>query len=369
VRRRSGQYTDVSAAPTEPILVELADVREAATRLAGVALRTPLLAFGAQDAARGSARSWVKPENLQPIGAFKIRGAYNAMASLSVEERARGVVAHSSGNHAQGVARAARMLGVHAVIVMPSDAPEIKVARVRADGAEIDVVSPDSEARVARAEQLAQERGLVPIPPYDDVRIVAGQGTVGLEIVEQLEELGRGHEPLTVFTPIGGGGLAAGVCVAVKALRPDAVVIGVEPELAADAAESLRLGRIVRWEPRLVGRTIADGVRTASVGRIPFDQLSRLMDDVVTVSEDEIRLAVADAATGARIVAEPSGAVAIAGMRRQPGLAAAREGNVVAIVSGGNVDPDRYRTILAEAASLAQAQLTRQELRGRSRSR
>ncbi len=347
------QYTDVKTRDPYPDQVTLADVQAAADCLLGVALRTPLLGFGPFDDEIGAPRAWLKPENLQPIGAFKIRGAYNALATLSPQERARGVVTHSSGNHAQGIARAARMLGIRAVIVMPDDAPAIKVAGVRADGAEIDVVGPDNEERIARADQLAEEQGLVLIPSYDDARIVAGQGTVGLEIVEQLAELGRANEPLTVLVPIGGGGLSSGLCVAVKSLRPDATVIGVEPELAADAAESFREGRIVRWEPALTGRTIADGVRTSAVGRIPWAQLSRLIDDIVTVTEDDIKRAMLEAATRARIVAEPSGAVSIAAwMRYGEDLPAADDGDTVMVVSGGNVDADTYRALLAEAAGL-----------------
>jgi threonine dehydratase len=333
---------------TEPDQVSLADVQAAADRLLGVALRTPLLAFGPFDEEVGAPRIWLKPENLQPIGAFKIRGAYNALATLDEGQRAAGVVTHSSGNHAQGIARAARMLGIHAVIVMPDDAPEIKVAGVRADGAEIDVVGPDNEERIARADELAVERGLVLIPSYDDARIVAGQGTVGLEIVEQLAELGRANRPLTVLVPIGGGGLSAGVCVAVKGLRPDARVIGVEPELAADAADSMRQDRIVRWAPELTGRTIADGVRSSAVGRIPFAQLRRLLDEVITVSEDDIKTAMLEAAIRARIVAEPSGAVSIAGLG-QVEADLPDDGDTVIVVSGGNVDPESYRVLLEEA--------------------
>jgi threonine dehydratase len=337
---------------TDPDQVTLADVQAAADRLLGVALRTPLLAFGPIDDEFGAPRVWLKPENLQPIGAFKIRGAYNALASLDEGERAAGVVTHSSGNHAQGIARAARMLRIHAVIVMPDDAPAIKVAGVRADGAEIDFVGADNEERIARADQLAEERGLVLIPSYDDARIVAGQGTVGLEIVEQLAELGRANEPLTVVVPIGGGGLSAGVCVAVKGLRPDATVIGVEPELAADAADSIREDRIVRWAPELTGRTIADGVRTSAVGDIPFAHLRRLIDEVLTVSEDDIKRAMLEAATRARIVAEPSGAVSIAAYR-QLEAELPDDGDTIMVVSGGNVDPEVYRSLLSEAAALA----------------
>ncbi len=348
------QYTDVTTPQTYPDQVTLDDVRAAADCLIGVALRTPLLGFGPFDDDYGAPRVWLKPENLQPVGAFKIRGAYNALATLSPEEKDRGVVTHSSGNHAQGVARAARMLGrMRAVIVMPEDAPAIKVDGVRADGAEIVFVSSDNEARIERADELAAEQGLVLIPSFDDARIVAGQGTVGLEIVEQQAEMGRANQPLTVFVPIGGGGLSSGVCVAVKALRPDATVIGVEPELAADAVESIREDRIVRWGPELTGRTIADGVRTSALGRIPFAQLRRLIDDVVSVSEDDIKRAMLELATRSRIVAEPSGAVSVAGwMRYGERLPDHDESDAVLVVSGGNVDPPAYRTLLAEAAAL-----------------
>ena len=333
--------------------VSLADVEAAATRLVGVALRTPLLAFGGPAADGTGPSVWLKAENLQPVGAFKIRGAYNALCQLSPDERAAGVVSHSSGNHAQGVARAARLLGMRAVIVMPSDAPAIKVAGVRADGAQIEFVGTDNEERIARAEELAHRHGMALVPSFDDTRIVAGQGTLGLEIVEQLAELGAGpDEPLTVIVPIGGGGLSAGVCVAVKGRRPAARVIGVEPELAADAADSMREGRIVRWGAELTGRTIADGMRTSAVGRIPFAHLHRLLDGVLTVSEDDIKVAMLAAATRARIVAEPSGATPIAAWARHRS-ALPRSGHVVLVVSGGNVDPEQYRRLLEEAAALS----------------
>ena len=270
-------------------------------------------------------------------------------------------MSHSSGNHAQGVARAARLLGIRAVIVMPSDAPAVKVAGVLADGAEIDVVGPDNEERVSRAEALAERHGMALVPSFDDARIVAGQGTVGLEIVGQLDELGdlsgpagraeRPRRPLTVLVPIGGGGLSAGVCIAVKGLRPDATVIGVEPELAADAVKSLRQGRIVRWPPELTGRTIADGTRTSAIGRIPFVHLRDLLGGIVTVSEDDIKVAMLEAARQARIVVEPSGALSIAAWLRH-GSSLASDGDVVMIVSGGNVDPSTYLRLLGEAAAI-----------------
>jgi threonine dehydratase len=321
-------------------LVSLEDVRRAAANLAGVALHTPLLAFGT--AGPGGPAVLLKAESLQPIGAFKIRGAYHAIASLTPEKRARGVVTHSSGNHAQGVARAARLLGAHAVIVMPSNAPAIKRARVEADGAEIITVGPASSEREAKADELMRDRGLELIPPYDDDRIIAGQGTVGLEIAEDVPNLAA------VLLPIGGGGLASGVAVAIRALHPDARIIGVEPEVAADAQASLREGRIVRWDAARTGSTIADGVRSQAIGARTFAHLSRLLDDIVTIPESEIAATVRLIAEEARLVVEPSGALAPAAARfraREAGISAL-DGTVVAVVSGGNVDPVRYAELL-----------------------
>ena len=305
--------------------------------LRGVATRSPLIAFGDP-----VDRRWLKAESLQPIGAFKIRGAYVAIAGLTPDERTRGVITYSSGNHAQGVARAARLLGAPAVVVMPSDAPAIKRDRVAADGAEIVVVGTASDERQRVAESLAAERGLAIIPPFDDDRIIAGQGTVGLELAEDLEDLA------CVLVPIGGGGLASGVATAVRALRPSARVIGVESELAADAAESLARGEIVRWPAELVSRTIADGTRTQSLGRRTFAHLRAYLDRVITVTEAEIVGAVRLAAEECRLVAEPSGALSLAAMAfrgDELGLAGGH-GSVVAVISGGNVDPARYRQLL-----------------------
>ncbi|HEV2005577.1 MAG TPA: threonine/serine dehydratase [Candidatus Limnocylindrales bacterium] len=322
----------------EAPLVGIEDIRAAARGLVGVAVRTPLVLFGT-----GSPRAFLKAESLQSIGTFKIRGAYHALASLTEAERAQGVVTHSSGNHAQGVARAARVLGIHAVIVMPADAPSVKRARVEADGAEIVTVAIASGEREAMADRLVAERGLILIPPYDDDRIIAGQGTVGLEIAEDVPDLAA------VLVPIGGGGLASGVAVAIRALHPGARIVGVEPELAADAAESLRAGRIVRWEGVLTSRTIADGTRSQSIGRRPFAHLSRLLDDIVTVTEEEIAVTVRLIAEESRLVAEPSGALAAAAARFHAAAAGivGLEGTVVAVVSGGNVEPELYRTLLA----------------------
>ena len=319
-------------------LVGIDAIRAAARLLDGVAIRTPLVPFG-----RPEARRFLKAESLQPIGAFKIRGAYVAVASLTDEQRARGVVTYSSGNHAQGVARAARLLGAPAVVVMPEGAPAIKAARVAADGAEIVWVGSSSEERQRVAETIAAERGLAIIPPYDDDRIIAGQGTVGIEIAEDLPDLGA------VLVPIGGGGLASGVAVAIKALRPSARVIGVEPELAADARDSLAAGRIVAWSAEEVGRTIADGTRTVSLGRRTFAHLHALLDGIITVTEEEIAAGVHLAAEESRLVAEPSGALTVAALafRAEEAGLDVLDGPVVAVVSGGNVDADRYREYLA----------------------
>jgi threonine dehydratase len=221
---------------------------------------------------------------------------------------------------------------------------------VRADGAEIVSVGPASDERVAMAGRLVTGRGLTLIPAYDDPRIIAGQGTCGLEIVEQVEEMGHAAQPLTVLVPIGGGGFASGVATAVKALRPDARVLGVEPELAADAAESLRTGGIVRWGPELVNRTAADGMRTSSLGRLTFLHLRAHLDGVVAVSETAIARAMVRAAREARLVIEPSGATTLAALLFAPQLADV-PGHVVAILSGGNVDPARYEQLLAEGVA------------------
>ncbi len=320
-----------------PSLVELPAIRAAAETLRGVAVHTPLAPFGPPDH-----RQWLKAESLQPIGAFKLRGAYNAVAALPPGARSAGVITYSSGNHAQGVARAARLFGIPAVIVMPSDSPGIKRERVAADGAEIVIVGNASDERRRVAERIAAERGLSIIPPYDDPRIVAGQGTVGLEIASDLPDVAA------VLVPVGGGGLASGVAAALSALVPTARVIGVEPELAADARESLEVGRIVAWPAELVSRTIADGTRTQSLGQLTFAHLSTQLAAIITVSEAEIAAAVRLAAEEARLVVEPSGALSVAAMRfhaAEAGLTGL-DGPVVGVVSGGNVDPERYRELL-----------------------
>ncbi len=275
---------------------------------------------------------FLKLENLQPIGAFKLRGAYNKVASLSNDERSRGVISYSSGNHAQGVAYAARALGVRAVIVMPGNAPKNKVAATAALGAEIVTVGPGSEERRMRAEELAAVHGYVIVPPYNDEKIIAGQGTVGLEILEDLPDVG------TVLVPVGGGGLISGLSAAIKLSTPKIKVIGVEPELAADARASLQAGHIVSFPANQVSRTLADGLRTQSIGAMNFEHIRAYVDDIVSVTEEEIREAVWMLSGNPKTVAEPSGAVAPAAFFFHSDELPETAINV-AVISGGNIDP------------------------------
>jgi threonine dehydratase len=320
-------------------VVTLDDVRAAAGRIAGRVVRTPLIPFAA---AEGGRPLWLKPESLQPTGAFKLRGAFNAILQRLDEARSRGVVTHSSGNHARAVAWVARDLGLRAVIVIPDAAPAVKVDAVRALGAEVVIVG--AAERDTRAFELAAEHGYVMIPPYDDAAVVAGQGTVGLEIAADLPGAGA------VLVPVSGGGLIGGVATAVKALSPGTRVIGVEPELAGDAAESFRAGERVTWTTGQTYRTIADGLRTTSVGEIPWRQIQEYVDDIVTVSEDEIRDGVRRLAADARLVAEPSGAVPFAAYLHHAGRLGVN-GSIVAVVSGGNIAPGTLAHIIAPATS------------------
>jgi threonine dehydratase len=316
-----------------PVLVTLAAIRAAAERLRGITVRTPLVGFGPP-----ADRRFLKAESLQPIGAFKLRGAYVAIASLRREALARGVITYSSGNHAQGVARAARLMGAPAVVVMPSDAPELKRERVAADGAEIVVVGTASDERQRVAEEIAARRGLAIIPPFDDDRIIAGQGTVGLEISRDLSEVA------TVVVCVGGGGLISGIATAVKALCPGARVVGVEPELAADAQASFREGRIVTWPAAEVTRTICDGVRTQALGELTFASIAALVDEIVTVSDEDVLEAMRWLALEAKLLVEPTAALTLAALRTGAVVA---DGPVVLVVSGGNVDPALAAAVLA----------------------
>lgn len=291
-----------------------------------------------QDDAR---QLWLKPECFQPIGSFKLRGAYNKIASLPEKERKRGVISYSSGNHAQGVAYAARAMGVKAVIVMPDNAPRVKVESTRSYGAEIVTVGPGSHERQRKAEELAALHGYVIVPPFNDERIIAGAGTVGLEIVEDMPDVE------VVLVPVGGGGLLSGTATAIKLLRPNAKVVGVEPVLASDAQASLRSGKIVEFSAERVSRTIADGLRTQALGSITFEHIRAYVDDIVTVTEDEIREAMRRMIALAKIVPEPSGAVTFAAfLFHATELPHARKH--VAVVSGGNVEPAMLAEILGQ---------------------
>ncbi len=318
-----------------PLPVSLADIERAARRLDGVAVRTPLLRlpFGGE--------VWVKPESLQRTGSFKFRGAYNALASIPRERIVRGVVADSSGNHAQGVAAAAALLGVPATIVMPENAAAVKVERTRDLGAEIVRCASSSGERQRLAAEIRDSRGLEYIPPFDDPRIVAGQGTVGLEIVEALPAV------RTVVVCVGGGGLVSGVATAVKARCPDARIVGVEPELAADARQSLREGHIVSWPAEDVSRTICDGVRTQSLGELTFAVISELIDEIVTVSDEAVLDAMRWLALDAKLLVEPTGALTLAALETG---AVTADGPIALVVSGGNVDPATAATALMRPA-------------------
>jgi threonine dehydratase len=322
-------------------MVALNDIRLAQTRLHDITIHTPLIEFKLCDA--DPRRLFLKPENQQPIGAFKLRGAYNKIASLKEEDRRRGVITYSSGNHAQGVAYAARALGIKAVIVMPNNAPAVKQKATAALGAEIVLVGPGSLERQHKAEELAAQHGYVIVPPYNDEQIIAGQGTMGLEILEDLPNVEM------VLAPVGGGGMISGIAAAIKLSNPSIKVIGVEPELASDAQASLRTGEIVQFPAERVLRTIADGLRTQSIGPINFEHIKAYVDDIVTVSEDEIRQAMQYLGANPATIAEPSGAVATAGfIFRAEQLP--RKKLAVAIVSGGNIDPQMLEEIRGSAA-------------------
>jgi threonine dehydratase len=319
-------------------LISIESIVAAAARIAGVAVKTPLVRAPFPGV---SGQVWLKAESLQPIGSFKLRGAANKILQLTPDEIARGVITYSSGNHAQGVAYAAREVGAKAVIVMPSNAPAIKRAATLALGAEVVDVGVASSERLEMAEKLVREHGYVVVPPYDDEQIIAGQATCGLEIVESLPDVDL------VLVPVSGGGLLSGIATAVKLLNPNAKVFGVEPELAADTAESYRTGNIVTWGAELTSRTIADGLRTQSVGVRNFAHIQAYVDGIITVTEAEIRAAMRAIVATARLVPEPSGAVAAAALLfHADQLPSYRK--AVAIVSGGNVDPALLAQVLTE---------------------
>ena len=314
-------------------MVSLADINAARERIKPIAKLTPLVDVSA---AAGQPL-WLKLESVQPGGAFKIRGAYNMVAQLSAEERRRGVVTFSSGNHGQAMALAARALGAPAVVVMPTTAPKIKTEGCRSFGAEVIFAGTTSADRRARAEAEAAARGLTMVPPFDHEWIIAGQGTAGLEILEQLPSV------RTVLVPIGGGGLVAGVAAAIKQTNPSVAVIGVEPVGAAAMKASVDAGHAVTLAKT---ESVADGLMPVRPGDLTFAHVQRFVDRVVTVEDEAIVEAVVWMFVEAKIVAEPSGAATVAAAR-----AMTFEGPVVAIVSGGNVDPDRFDSFIHRSRS------------------
>ncbi len=326
-------------------LITWNEIDAARRRIANVAVRTPLVrvdperlrAAGFGRLAENSPEIYLKDESAQPVGSFKLRGAYNKIAQLSPEELRRGVITYSSGNHAQGVAYAARALGARAVVVMPSNAPRVKREATLALGAEVVTVGPASSQRRQRAEELSAEHGYTMVPPYDDPAIVAGQATCGVEILEQLPDLDL------VLSPVSGGGLLSGVAAGVK-LRAQAdgvvppQVWGCEPALAADAAESFRTRSLVEWPAEKTSQTICDGLRTQSLGKLNFELILRFVDGVITLREEEIQAAMRIILQTTRLVAEPSGAITLAAaLFHAQELPTARK--IVAILSGGNLDP------------------------------
>ena len=326
-----------------PALPGAAEIAEAAARIAPYIVTTPLLSSPAVDALLGF-NLLIKAENLQRTGSFKFRGALNALLSLGKDARERGVVAYSSGNHAQGVAAAAQLLGLPAIIVMPADAPAIKAANTRAYGAELVFYDRYQESREAIAGRLASERGLALIPPYDDARVIAGQGTAGLELAQQARAMGVLLD--AVLAPCSGGGLVAGVALAVKGTSPGTAVYAAEPETVDDMRRSLEAGRILANDPS--ARSICDCLLAPSPGVIPFAIARRLLDGGRTASDDQTRRAMATAFADYKLVLEPGGAVALAVV-----LARKEEwrGKTVAVIaSGGNVDNDTFKAALARAA-------------------
>jgi len=319
-------------------MITLQHLYQAQTRIQGIAIRTPLILCSGHDEKR---KLYFKPENFQPIGAFKIRGAYNAIKSLTPDELKRGVVTHSSGNHAQAVAYAAKIVGARAVIVIPQNAPHMKIERTRSYGAEVVLVGNKSEDRLNKFNDLIKEQNLVPVPPFDDEKVIAGQGTIGLEILEDLPNAGM------VLVPVSGGGLISGIAAAIKLQKPEVKVIGVEPALAADAQQSLRTKQHTAWSSDQTARTIADGLRVNKIGVSNWEHIKVYVDDIVTVSEDEIKEAIRKMAFNARIIAEPSGAVPFAAWLYYQNELPQVE-STVAVISGGNIEKEMLIEILGE---------------------
>jgi len=322
--------------------VTLADIEAAAARLKGHAVETALIESPALNDRLGR-RVLIKPETLQRVGAFKFRGAYNRLVQLSPEERQRGVVAFSSGNHAQGVALAARLLGMPALIVMPSDAPAVKVEATRGYGAEIRLYDRLTEDRVAIAADISAQRGAVVVPAFDDPDIIAGQGTVGLELVHQAAERGATLDVLAC--PIGGGGLLAGVSTAVKALSPATAIVGVEPVGFDDTLQSLQKGERVTLRPAT--RSLCDALESPAPGELTFPVLRKTVADVALVTDAEVAQAMRYAFSVLKLVVEPGGGVGLAALLAGK-VKSWGEGTTGLVLSGGNVDPELFARVLRE---------------------
>ena len=328
--------------------VTLADIQAAHARIASAAIRTPLVQLHAPNL---PCEVWVKVEAAQPIGSFKIRGAYNKVSQLSPEQLAKGVITYSSGNHAQGVAYAAKVLGAKAVVVMPDNAPPIKIAATRALGAEVVFVGSASTARKAKAEELAAEHGYSIIEPYDHPHIIAGAATCGLEITQQLPDVDL------VIGPVSGGGLLSGTATGVKLAaeaglcNPNVKVFGAEPLVAADAKESFETKTLVEWPASRTASTIADGLRTQSLGHLNFEHILKHVNGIVAVTEQEILDAMKVYLANSDLIPEPSGAVTLAAVLFHANeLPPAKK--IVIIMSGGNVDPKLLETLKGELATV-----------------
>jgi threonine dehydratase len=313
--------------------VPLEELRKAARALEGVAVHTPLLEIPVLTERCGVPVA-AKCEHLQPVGAFKIRGAYTALSRIPLEARARGVITYSSGNHGQAVAFAARLLSTHAVVVMPERAPAIKVAGVKRQGGEVIIAGNSSAERFQMAQSIAQERGLTMVPPYESLDVIVGQGTCGLEILDARPAVD------TILVPVGGGGLIAGIAAAVAAMKPSVRVVGVEPDGAPKLARALDAGHSVKLDHT---QSVADGLLPLSIGELPFSVMTSVVREAVQVSDGEITAAVRFLYEEMQLVTEPSGAVTTAALlagRVQP------TGSTVVVVSGGNVDPELFNRLV-----------------------
>jgi len=318
-----------------PSLITLADLRDAARTISGVVVRTPLLPAD-ELTERIGAPVWVKPETLQRGGAFKLRGAYNFLAKMSPEDRSRGVIAPSSGNHAQAVALAAKLFGVRATVVMPTTVTAAKRGGAERLGARVELAGTTTADRMNRAMEIVASEGGTLVPPYDDAVIVAGQGTAGLEIAQDLPDVG------TVLVPVGGGGLSAGVAAAIKLSLPNARVVGVEPAGAPKLSRARAAGKPVKLEKT---GGLADGLLAVEIGAIPFAHHQAYIDDVVLVPDDDLRDAMRFLLDRMKLVVEPSGAITVAALLTG---AAKTRGPVVAVLSGGNIEYDGLRALLGE---------------------